>query len=385
MNNAKQQGLALLMMVFVLVLVAVGYAVLTLDGTDLKQVRDRRTAAALAEAKDALIGSVINNDVTVSPYLINPDLKLSPVIPEGSESEDSGGIDESLIGKVPWRSLGTSLVKDGWGECLWYVVSGRFKNGPKTNDVLNWDTQGQIDVINGNGDSIVSNLAALVVSSGAPLAGQNRLPIAGLPRCGGNYDVKNYLDTFSVLNAAGGNVNYFSGSTNNREAPNINNKRFVLANNDYYNDRFVFVTVDDIFRPILRRSSFRDQISNLLNNAHVDAVIVSGAKGTDNIDCLAMPNQEFCRNWRDMLLLKEPPPGATIIDGGAAALCSRVIIFGGKRTGAQSRITNPEKSSPENYLEGANIDAFNDGASSFDGVSNFSPVSPSLDVMRCVL
>ncbi|PKO51790.1 MAG: hypothetical protein CVU27_05390, partial [Betaproteobacteria bacterium HGW-Betaproteobacteria-20] len=166
-SHRSQHGGALIILVLVLLLAGTTVIFSKLDGSDVRIERDKNTALALAEAKVALIGFVIKTtDITTPSYLPNPDLKLSSVIPEGSESGGLGAVDISLIGKLPWSSLDISPLKDGWNECLWYVVSGRYKKNPNTS-VFNWDVQGQIDVIDGNGNVLASNLVALIVSPGA--------------------------------------------------------------------------------------------------------------------------------------------------------------------------------------------------------------------------
>jgi len=226
----------------------------------------------------------------------------------------------------------------------------------------------------------------LIVAPGYPLVGQDRtLANTNFKICGGNYDAKNYLDTYNSINAIAGEVNYFSGNTNNREAPNTNNKKFVLVNNDYYNDQFIYITVDDIFDPLIKRSDFIDQVNLQLNNAADDidsySVEVNGVKGTDSIDCTASgikTDSGFCINWSEMFLLKEN----AIVNGVG---CSKVFIFGGKRTGGQTRVTVADKNDPANYLEGGNLDAFeNSGVGNFTGVTTFEGENPTADVLKCI-
>ena len=391
----KQSGAALI--IFFIVLILAGSAVLfsVLDSNSVKIERDKKTAEALAEAKVALVGYAVKNSAVVSSgYLPSPD--LGPGInTEGSSAGSMGSADISLIGKLPWRTLGVSPLKDGSGECIWYIVSGRFKNSPKTT-VFNWDTQGQIDVIDGSGNAIATNLAALIVSPGQPLDAQNHaLADPALTQCGGNYDARNYLDSYDSANAIAGEVNYFVGATNNRQAPNTNNKVFVFAKNDHYNDRYIFVTMDEVFRPINRRSDFSQQITALFDDVdfkpHLQAVAIAGSKGTDNVNCTSIANstnKTFCKNWKEMLLLTQlPMPSSITIDGALTATCTRVLIFGGQKAGAQARITAANKTDPANYLEGTNLTAFatpTANNNSFIGASTFNANNPSADILRCL-
>lgn len=397
----KQRGAVLMIMLVIMVMGAATYLVSSLSTTALNNARQEKTAAALAQAKEALIGDAVSQSlVTSAGYLRLPDLGfIGAALTEGSTSAPpnfaGNNKDFSVIGKVPWKTLGIPPLRDGQGECLWYVVSGRFKNYPQT-DSLNWDTLGQIDIIDGNGSVIASNIAALLVSPGQPIDGQNRTlsdPI--YTQCGGNYVAKNYLDSYNSSDALSGEVNYFTGSTNNRVALNANNKRFVMANIDHYNDRFLFVTVDDIFRQIIRRIDFSTKISELLDDGdfidHLKNVAIAGAKGTNNVDCdktSNSDNKKFCNNWKEMILLTAlTTPSPITINGVATTSCNRVLIFGGQKTAAQIRLTAADKADPANYLEAPNLTAFTTlppPASNFSGASTFSTNSPSADLLRCL-
>lgn len=414
----RQKGAALIVLTVILVLAASVVFVSQLNGSQIKVERGKKTALALAEAKAVVIGDAVSQPLLTSEGMLRlPDIGhgASPSVPsEGnSVSNFTGNMKNySVLGKLPWKTLGIEPLKDGYGECLWYVVSGRFKKIPTT-DTLNWDTQGQIDVIDKNGNLLATNLAALIIAPEFTLNDQNRsLADAAYNQCGGNYDAKNYLDTYDSLYSIAGEVNYFSGSTNNRLATNSDNKRFVFAKNDYYNDRFIFISVDEIFRSFIKRSDFSAQISALLNDPDFISIlneitITSAAtlppnvKGTGNlgINCECSPpsclsnksianinNQTFCKNWKEMLLLTElSPPMPIIIDGSVTAVnCNRVLIFGGQKMGVQARLDDTDKSDPANYLEDTNLIAFNTPNNDFNGVSTFNAANPSTDILRCI-
>lgn len=387
----KQQGMMLIMLLFLIGLAAVAMVLSSLNANSMRIVRDGKTNDVLAEAKAALIGFSVGSS-SMSSHLPNPDMHTG-VIAEGGASGSVGATDISLIGKLPWRSLGLSPLKDGNGECLWYVVSGRFKADPPT-AALNWDTQGQINLIDGNGNVLAAGLAALIISSGSVLANQNRsLEDATLVHCAGNYDARNYLDTYDAANAVSGEVNYFSGSANNSRSPNANSKSFVLVNNANYNDRIVTISVDDLFKPIIRRTDFKNAIDALMDDSefleHLAEIGLSGGKGTDEIDCDKAPTPAFCNNWKEMLFLTELSPMSKIeLDGElTSAECSRVFIFSGQKTIGQSRNTEVEKNNPANYLEGENLANFSVPVANevdFKGVSGFNSSNPSADIIGCI-
>jgi hypothetical protein len=391
----KRQGAALMLMLTILVIGAAALLVSSLSHSAVQIERSQKTADALAQAKEALIGDAVSQTPVASAgYLRLPDLGfmigLAPS--EGSSAPNFSGNskDYSVIGKFPWRTLGLNPLRDGQGECPWYVVSGRFKNTPTT-DTLNWDTLGQINLVDGNGNIIASNLAALVVAPGQALDGQSRsLSDPTYAQCGGNYDARNYLDPYASSNAISGAINYFIGSTNNRITLNTSNNLLVMTGNGHYNDRFLYITSDEIFRVLMRRADFSVQVSALLSDAYFQNVVIAGAKGTDNVNCnlLGSSNRIFCKNWIEMLLLAQlPTPAPVTIDGAATANCSRVLIFGGQKIAAQLRLTATDKASPSNYIEGVNLSAFATPvavAGSFVGASVFSSKNSSADVLKCL-
>jgi len=391
----RQRGVILIAIFAVLGVGAIYLLVKQLNSTNLRTSREQITTAALAQAKEALIGNAISSPmVTSAAYLRLPDLGFVIDPAEGNEAPNFAGNnqDYSVIGKVPWKSLGLPASRDEYAECLWYVVSGRFKKTPPTAGPLNWDTQGQIDILDGSGNPIASNLAALIVAPGPALDDQSHaLSDAAYAECGGNYDARNYLDSFDIANAVSGELNYFTGSTNNRVALDGNNKRFVMAKNDYYNDRFLFVTVDDIFRPLIRRGDFAAKITQMLGDAvfqgHLKGIIIEGEKGTKNINCNAAPDPDFCANWKEMLFLTQLTPPASLT-GGPPPLCSHVIIFSGQKITPQVRTTAAEKSNKANYLEGTNLAAFNvplANSATFSGTATFNANAPGADILRCLL
>ncbi|MQM32131.1 MAG: hypothetical protein CRU78_17140 [Candidatus Accumulibacter phosphatis] len=351
-------------------------------------------AAALAEARDALIADAISHaSISEAGYLRLPDLgvNLSEVAVEGEASANfsGNGKDRSVIGKLPSKTLDTGALRDTVGECLWYVVSGRLQTASVT-DALNWDTQGQIDIIDGSGALVASNLAALVVAPGRALDSQDRaLADAAYAGCGGNYDARNYLDTFENTNAVSGQVNYFAGSTNNRVAPDKNNKSFVMAANDFYNDRYLWISVADIFDPLIRRRDFAAAIAQILDDPAFQTIPVSGIKGTEAFTCPTLPVKNFCKNWKEMLFLTElPTPAKITIDGKETAdPCRRVLIFAGRRGAGQSRNDDTQRGQPNNYLEDPNLALFavpTAAGTAFSGVSAFDYRTPANDILRCL-
>ena len=132
------------------VLLALGSLYLMANEIDSLQVRslqDQRTAAGLVQAKEALLAYATTYRDThageVPGYLPCPDV-------DGDGSADAlacGGAGEIVVGLVPFKQLGLADFRDRSGTCFWYVVSGSFKAAAAKPTPLNWDTQGQLAIV----------------------------------------------------------------------------------------------------------------------------------------------------------------------------------------------------------------------------------------------
>ncbi|MDP1956847.1 MAG: hypothetical protein Q8J75_01550, partial [Rhodocyclaceae bacterium] len=255
-----QRGAALLIFLVLLVMGGLTYLVSSFSPEAIEARRAQTTNAALAQARDALIGYALKyRDDEASQgrpdrmygYLPLPDLgssrnqNIAPGCMDASSNRlegcdantptgiscalDPNNIYPTMVGRLPWRTLGTEPLRDGHGECLWLIVSSlhlRKHCSSPTLPPMNWDTLGQLDVVIANGTgALVSALAsaherpvAIIFSPGPPLPGQDRSPPSSPPpvgddvsQCGGNYNVANYLDP-TTASALGGVTNYLSGT-----------------------------------------------------------------------------------------------------------------------------------------------------------------------------
>jgi hypothetical protein len=173
----RQRGYAL---VLALVLLISGglYAILhQLNAAGLATEQTASTANALQKARDALLGYAVtyreSHEGEGFGYLPCPDI-TGDGIAEGS-CDDAN----ELIGLLPYRTLGLSDLRDASGTCLWYAVSSRFRNNPKS-DPLNWDSQGDITINDATGSKALQTpndseggVAAVVFAAGAPLGNQS--------------------------------------------------------------------------------------------------------------------------------------------------------------------------------------------------------------------
>jgi hypothetical protein len=122
-------------MIFVAVLLLLGVSALiyTLATPANRTIEsDRITAAALAQAKDALIGRAAADDNRPGS-LPCPDFDNGTINPLNTSNDGTAdllnGIEcPSYIGRLPWRTLGLPDLRDGSGERLWYALSRAFRD-----------------------------------------------------------------------------------------------------------------------------------------------------------------------------------------------------------------------------------------------------------------
>lgn len=254
-SQARQRGAALLVTLVIVVMGIAAALVGSLSTTALKNARQETTAAALAQAKEALIGYAITYGDTYSGevhgYLPCPDTSGSP---EGSAAPPCGSKNVSRIGRLPWKTLGLPALRDGDGECLWYAVSGTYKNNPKT-DLMNWDTRGLFEALDASGTPVAQDVVAVIFAPGPVLGSQNRAPGGAAPICGGNYTATNYLDNDGTLN--NGTVSTSANATT----------QFRLASSTQVNDRLIYITRQDIWNAMLKRNDFMTTLATMTRKA----------------------------------------------------------------------------------------------------------------------
>ena len=243
----RQKGAALIMFALVLVLAATAFLVSQLDGSGIKIEREKKTAAALAEAKAALIGSAARSGVLAGQARPG-DLPCPDINDDGSSDPCPGDV----VGRLPWRTLGLSDLRDGDGERLWYAVSSAFKNNPRT-AILNSDTFGAITLRDATGKilnnkNLESPAIAVVIAPGSPL---KRADGVVQSRIAANHNIAiHYLDNFdSADNSKDEDNGDFIGSNVNGF---INGVLKDASDNVIVNDRIVAVNYNDLM-PLLNK------------------------------------------------------------------------------------------------------------------------------------
>ena len=266
----NERGLALLGLVFFIAIFATVYTVKKLSASDITAKRDKNTAAALAQAKDALMGWSIAHP------------QYPGILPFPDRSAGDGNYDGNadctnfvpafnlLIGKLPFASqtvpcIGTGAnqyglsadLVDGSGERLWYavsrnlirtsVVSGSLVINPAIADA---PAEPWLVVRGKNGQIISSRVAAVIIAPGAPVGGQNR--------SGGLAGANAYLDNITIAGVTYSNAN---NAIANEDFIIGDDMRYVLPSNPVYqqpyeyNDKLIYITIDELMLALNKRAT----------------------------------------------------------------------------------------------------------------------------------
>jgi len=234
----RQHGAALMVMLVIMIIGAAAILVSALNSSSLQIERNKTTAAALAQARDALIGRAVA-DITSPGSLPCPDIDDTGIAQ--STVGQPGGNCPNYIGRLPWKTLGLPDLRDGSGERLWYALSPNFRDYVSLNPI-NSDSQGTLTI---SGTSTASNVIAIVFAPGATLSGQSRstTQTAACTTLGGS-TVANNLCATNYLELS--NANPSTASTPNT-AYQIN------APSSSFNDQMITITHDQLFQPVETR------------------------------------------------------------------------------------------------------------------------------------
>lgn len=398
-STCRERGVALLILLAVLGLVAVFVLIGRLGGNRLQNERDPITETALAQAKEALIGYAATYRDThpneVFGYLPCPDTNAISET-AGSAAGNCGPMGNTAVGRLPYRTLGLPDLRDSSGNCLWYAVSGRFKNNPPQVQ-LNWDTPGSITLLDNDGTVIAGDsdghlgVAAVVFAPGPPIAGQIRsassIPCGDLPFPPTAFlDDPNAVYEQSTLVVRQGNP-----------ADPTNNDRMISISPTEIFERVKLRTTDfpaqiDALMGYMRvcvESTFPSPISRIPSAAGLTLGRVPIAEDSEPSFCIsethAATYTSYWQNWQEQFhyVRCDGSVSEKCLDVAGTA-CHGALIFSGERRAGQSRLTNAEKSDLANYLEDSNLDLVNQAlvASAASRVALTGSLSYSLSLLE---
>jgi hypothetical protein len=303
--DGRQRGQGLLAILVILGVAVTALVFYFANPGRLSIERYKKTAAALAQAKEALIGFAASTNITQACAGSNcprigdlpcPDLDNDGSADLGSCGNEAGTTGQNLrLGRLPWRTLGLPDLRDGTGERLWYAVSNNFKNNVRTDcssaglaTCRNSDTRGTITLRDASGAVIndgtnpdqwtPSGAIAVIIAPGAVLqlqgavAPQDRSctvgvncdanercttsPASATPKC----NPVNYLDVFTGAFGMEDNANFADGSAANGF---IQGDVLDASRNVIVNDRLLAIRYEDLM-PLLERRVAKE-VLNCLN------------------------------------------------------------------------------------------------------------------------
>lgn len=209
-SAGRQQGAALLLALLIAVLGSLSLIVGQLSAAEARQSAERSTAAALARAREALLGRAASDDN-------RPGSLPCPAADAGGQAAlFVGSRCPSPIGRFPWKTMKTGELRDGYGELLWYALSPALRDHPLA-EPINAGTATEMRV-DGRPE-----IAAVLIAPGPALAAQGGRP---------GRAVGDYLDGGN----ADGDLDFVSGP---------------LAAG--FNDRVLPIARDELFRLVGRR------------------------------------------------------------------------------------------------------------------------------------
>jgi len=402
----------------VLLLLLMASAALATSGRFAHQARQRaseHSVAALAQARDALIGYAfsypeLQHDGQAIGYLPCPDKTNSGSVSLGA----CNARDHGAIGRFPYRTLGLPILRDGHGQCLWYAVAGSVKHNPKPL-TLNWDSPGQFRVVSPSGRPISGeehDVIAVILAPGTASPGQVRPPAAtNTQRCSGSADASSDLPAF----------------LDRLYASDITGKLDIVHGepDTEFNNIAAWITVDDLFAALRRRSDFPALIDTVLDAAatalqsrladidpddpdntstaflaaQAETIIANRAHGrlpSSTTLGIAAEQAAVYDNWRDQLRFTACTDGSACLmvaltDSVASPpvsiteTCRALVLFGGEKLrDTQRRGTATERADAAQYLEGANLMSFTTGTGNYAGYRHYIAAATSEDLIRCI-
>ena len=232
-GRLRQRGVAAVVFLAIFAIILISVLTTAFGGRSVQNEFDAKTLPVLAAAKQALIAYAASHP-TAPGRLPCPDTQ-------------NDGLEHCLVGdqlgRLPWKTLGIPIPRDGSGECLWYAVSGNFVATPLTQPI-NSDANGTIKVVDDAsppnvlaGATVKSLAVAVIFAPGPPFQGNDRTP-SGPSQCGGNTVATNYLDIAVGVNNAliAVPAQYVAGTPG-----------------PTFNDRLVYITPADLFPSVERR------------------------------------------------------------------------------------------------------------------------------------
>ncbi|MBM9890002.1 MULTISPECIES: type II secretion system protein [Deefgea] len=304
MPLSRQSGATLLILMLVMMSVLATLLVSSLRGRNAEDTRREQSAAAIEQARQALLAWSLSRDGTSSGRGLSPTELPCPADPNAigslvGVSRSSCTTPANLIGLLPWKTLGIAKITDSYGEPLWYSLDVQFSVRFQSNTVrrVNSDNLSLLEVFAADGTTNYSlngeTAAAVIFAPGPALTGQDRT---------GTLAVAQYLEGVNGKNNATLGGPFIAGE--------------LSAN---FNDQLGIITGRELIDRSARRLG--DVIGQQLN-------VYYQAFATNYPSLVLAPRSPFAR--QNMLALLQQILGATSVnvyaastDFGDVSICRR--------------------------------------------------------------
>ena len=318
-SRSQQKGAALLLLMLVVLVSVTAILVSRLSTGEAKVRQGNAPRSAMADARRALLDyASVQQDLKPggSPVLPCPDIDSSGTTIEGQAHTDGcGAPGVSVIGRLPWRTLATPVIRDASSECLWYVVSGAWKDaGANTVELLNPDSNGQLQLLSLEDGSVLAGVTpddravAMIFAANAPLQGQTRSAPAAGDQCGQGFAADDFLDddtssgiSNALLNGSADSVDVFAVAERYAET---------------HNDRAAVITRADMEQAIVGRHDF-DATMRALGFAVTQCVADYAANNPGGASDRRLP-------WPAPLSLADYRPASSYNDADNGSLSGRL-------------------------------------------------------------
>ena len=203
-SRSPQRGVAAVVFLAILAVILIAVLTTALSSRSAQTDFDARTIPVLAAAKEALLAYAAANP-TAPGRLPCVDANGDGVANNLDLPCTTANVPQ--LGRLPWKTLGIPILRDGSGECLWYAVSGNFAQTSTLTHPINSNVPGQFTVKQDPSSStpLATGVIAVIFAPGPVLEGNDRSPPAGpATPCGGNNDPRQYLDPIGTSTNAGG-------------------------------------------------------------------------------------------------------------------------------------------------------------------------------------
>lgn len=226
----KFQTGATLLVLMLIFIVGSSYFLVTKLNTNLTlSQRSEETGIALNMAKQALIGYAVSYPEKVNAKK-GPGYLPCPDRDNNGNAEGGCALDGEInktTGRLPFKTLELSELRDGSGARLWYALSDKYRNFFGFTP-LNSDTTGDLTIDN------VDDIVAVIIAPGKPLNHQNRA----------NDDTDDVPDYLKNINDV---TNYLEDDNSDFDVGFVTN-----ADVDF-NDRLVVITRHELMQAVEKR------------------------------------------------------------------------------------------------------------------------------------